>query len=95
MEVVGKITHESEKNEELFDLILGSLNKLKSETKLKEMRLDFVLKLLIIMGYWPHGQKLANPDEALEEVIERQIYSERVGRRMLEKADKQEDDQVD
>jgi DNA repair protein RecO (recombination protein O) len=95
MEVVGKITHESEKNEELFDLILGSLNKLKSETKLKEMRLDFVLKLLIIMGYWPHGQKLANPDEALEEVIERQIYSERVGRRMLEKADKQEDDQID
>jgi len=84
MEVIGKITHESEKNEELFDLILENLNKLKTETKLKEMRLDFILKLLTTMGYWPYGQKLSNPDEALEEVIERQIYSERVGKRMLE-----------
>jgi len=84
MEVIGKITHEQERNIELFDLILSSLNKLKTETKLKELRLDFILKLLTIMGYWPHGRKLPNPDEVLEEVIERQIYAERVGKRMLE-----------
>jgi DNA repair protein RecO (recombination protein O) len=87
MEVIGKITHEQEQNIELFDLILSNLDKLKTETKLKELRLDFILKLLTIMGYWPHGRNLPNPDEVLEEVIERQIYSERVGRRVLEKTD--------
>jgi DNA repair protein RecO (recombination protein O) len=84
MEVIGKITHENEQNIDLFNLILDSLNKLKTETRLKEFRLDFVLKLLTIMGYWPRGQKLPNPDEVLEEVIERQIYAQRVGKRMLE-----------
>ncbi|HKB88264.1 MAG TPA: DNA repair protein RecO [Patescibacteria group bacterium] len=85
MEVVGKITHENEQNHELFNLILSSLNKLKTENKLKELRLNFVTNLLRIMGYWPHGQTLPNPDEVLEEVIERKIYSERVGRRILAK----------
>lgn len=85
MEVIGKITHEQEQNAELFDLILSSLNKLKTEIKLKKLRLDFVENLLVLMGYWPHGRCLPNPDEVLEEVIERQIYSERVGRKVLEK----------
>jgi DNA repair protein RecO (recombination protein O) len=84
MEVVGKITHEQEQNIDLFNLILDSLNKLKTETKLKELRLDFIFKLLTTMGYWPRGQELPNPDEVLEEVIERQISSIRVGKRMLE-----------
>ncbi len=83
MEVVGKITHEGENNDELFNLILSSLNKLKVASKLKELRLYFVLKLLTLMGYWPDGQKLLNPDEVLEEVIEREISSARVGKRML------------
>jgi DNA repair protein RecO (recombination protein O) len=84
MEVIGKITHEQEQNIDLFNLIFDTLNKLKTETKLKELRLNFILKLLTTMGYWPHGQDLPNPDEVLEEVIERQIYAERVGKRMLE-----------
>lgn len=83
MEVIGKITHENEKNQELFDLILDSLNKLKGETKLKTLRFDFIQKLLTLMGYWPEGKVLTSPDEVLEEVIERQISSVRVGKRML------------
>jgi DNA repair protein RecO (recombination protein O) len=85
VEVVGKITHEGERNDELYALILTSLGKLKTATKLKQLRFDFILNLLTAMGYWPRGQKLPNPDEALEEVIERQVYSERVGRRILAK----------
>jgi len=84
MEVVGKITHENEKNQELFDLILGSLNKLKKETKLKTLRMAFIQDLLTLMGYWPKEKTLTNPDEILEEVIERQISSVRIGKRMLE-----------
>jgi DNA repair protein RecO (recombination protein O) len=84
MEVIGKITHENEKNQELFCLILESLNGLKQGSKLKQLRFNFIQELLTMMGYWPEGQKLPNADEVLEEVIERQIYSERVGRRVLE-----------
>jgi DNA repair protein RecO (recombination protein O) len=83
MEVVGKITHENEKNQELFDLILSSLNKLKDETKLKKFRYEFIGKLLVLMGYWPDKKILTNPDKVLEEVIEKQISSVRVGKRVL------------
>jgi hypothetical protein len=83
MEVVGKITHEGEKNGELYDLIISSLTKLKTGVKLKDMRFDFIKNILTIMGYWPIGQELKDPDKVLEEVIERQISSVRVGKRML------------
>ncbi len=82
-EVVGKITHEGEVNERLFDLILENLEKLKSETELKKLRLDFILRLLILLGYWPAEKQLLDIDNKLEEVIERQINSVRVGRMML------------
>jgi DNA repair protein RecO (recombination protein O) len=84
MEVIGRITHEGEKNLELFALMLAGLNKLKVETKLKELRTNFVIDVLVTLGYWPHDRELSNPDEVLEEVIERQISSARVGKRMLE-----------
>ncbi|HET7099484.1 MAG TPA: DNA repair protein RecO [Patescibacteria group bacterium] len=84
MEVINKITHEGESNTNLFNLILNSLTSLKTAKKLKVLRLDFISKLLILMGYWPHGVLLPNPDEELEKVVERQIYSKRVGKRMIQ-----------
>jgi len=83
-EVIGRITHEGEKNEGLYDLIIENLDRLKTETKLKKMRFEFITDLLTLLGYWPDGLKLANPDEKLAEVIERQVSSVRVGKRMLE-----------
>ncbi|HUC95142.1 MAG TPA: DNA repair protein RecO [Candidatus Saccharimonadales bacterium] len=87
MEVIGRITHEGEENADVYNLLFDSLQKLKSTKMLKKLRLNFVTELLITMGYWPRERVLTFPDEKLEEVIERQIYSERVGKRMLEKAD--------
>lgn len=84
MEVIGKITHEGEPNPELFNLLLHFLQNLDLTNNLKELRMDFILKLLTLMGYWPIGTKMNDADEALEEVIERQISSMRVGKRMLE-----------
>jgi len=84
MEVIGRITHEGEENIEVYNLLLGTLQKLKSAMMLKELRLRFITDLLIKLGYWPIGKVLSFPDEKLEEVIERQIYSERVGKRMVE-----------
>jgi DNA repair protein RecO (recombination protein O) len=82
-EVIGRITHEGEPNLELFNLILEYLNKLKTAKKLRSLRLIFILKLLTVLGYWPEGKILPDPDKKLEEVIERQIYSSRVGKRMV------------
>jgi DNA repair protein RecO (recombination protein O) len=82
-EVVGRITHEQEPNLDLFNLIVRYLSDLKTATELKKLREGFIGELLVLMGYWPKGVKLDNPDEKLEEVIERQINSVRVGKMML------------
>lgn len=82
-EVVGRITHEGEQNTELFDLILESLEKLKATNSLRRLRLTFIRNLLVLLGYWPEEKVLGDPDTQLTEVIERQISSVRVGKRML------------
>lgn len=82
-EVIGKITHEHERNDGIFELILNYLEKLQFETRLKSLRLNFILELLTITGFWPKGKILVSPDEKLEEVIERSINSIRVGRKIL------------
>jgi DNA repair protein RecO (recombination protein O) len=84
MEVVGRITHEGEENVKVYDLLLDTLQKLKSAKMLKKLRLSFITDLLITLGYWPSDKTLFSPDEKLEEVIERAIYSERVGKRMIQ-----------
>ena len=84
MEVIGRITHGGEEKTEVYNLLLTSLQKLQTTKLLKKLRLDFIADLLITLGYWPVDKPLNYPDEELEEVIERQIYSERVGKRMIE-----------
>ena len=83
MEVVGRTTHEGEEHNELFELIKEYLEKLSLEKNLKELRLDFIEKLLTILGFWPKGKALADPDRFLENVIERNISSVRVGKQLL------------
>lgn len=83
MEVVGKITHEGEGNLGVYELLENSLERLKGTIHLKDLRLEFINNLLILLGYWPENKALDNPDAKLEEIIERQIYSERVGKRMI------------
>ena len=83
-EVTGKITHDGEPNLEVFNLLTENLEKLKSAKELKTLRLDFIFRMLTILGFWPRGKTLSNPDEKLEEVIERQLTSVRVGKLMLQ-----------
>ena len=58
MEVVGRITHEGESNLELFNLLSSALTELETARELKKLRLDFVLQLLTLLGYWPKGAAL-------------------------------------
>lgn len=83
MEVIGKISHEDEENTELYNHLLDYMDKIKVENKLKKLRTDFVVNLLKILGYWPKDKDLPFPDEKLEEVLERQLHSVRVGKKML------------
>lgn len=83
MEAIGRTSHENEPNHEVFDLLLSYLNELKDGSQLKKLRLDFILKLLIIQGFWPKGKPMDNPDYVLEDVVEREMNSFRVGKKLL------------
>lgn len=84
VEVLSKATHEGEENSELFDFVCNVMEKLKTAKKLRDLRLEFVTGILKILGYWPKNKTIDSPDERLDEVLERQIYSKRVGKLMLE-----------
>ncbi|QQG41143.1 MAG: DNA repair protein RecO [Candidatus Woesebacteria bacterium] len=82
-EIVGRITHDGETNVDLYNLILGYLNQLKKTKKLKDLRMNFIYSLLTTLGFWPKGKTLTDADQILEETIERKVFSQRVGKRMV------------
>lgn len=79
-EVTGRITNEYEPNSAIYDLLLESLKKLMVTSKLKNLRLEFIERILTISGFWPNGKVMKNHDSLLEEALERQIFSHRVGK---------------
>jgi DNA repair protein RecO (recombination protein O) len=83
MEVVGRITKEEERNVKFYSHILKNVRKLAKATSLRQLRKDFVYDSLVLLGYWPKGKPMDNPDAILEEVIEREISSVRVGKKLL------------
>lgn len=84
IEVVNKITHDGEKNQELYDLLTEYLEILKTRKALKTLRLDFVKQTLIILGYWPEAEVNLDPELELDNVIERKLFTLRVGKKVLE-----------
>lgn len=82
-EVLGKVLHENEPHEEIFLLMLQNLDKVSKESNLKQIRLEFIEKLLVLLGFWPIDKPLDNPDIKLEEVLERKLNSVRVGKKLL------------
>lgn len=84
MEVLGKAVHEGEANPELYNFLSEEMEKLKTTKALKKLRLGYITGLLRLLGFWPKDRELNFPDEKLDEVLERQIYSKRVGKIMLE-----------
>jgi len=82
MEVVGRVSPQEEVNENLFRLLGRYLTRLEKTNKLKKLRSDFVYELMVLIGFWPEGTEMKNPDKALEEVLERKLNSLRVGKRL-------------
>ena len=83
MEVVGRVTSEDEKNEELYSLLTEYLDKLRSPTSLGNLRKNFVRDILTLIGFWPKDKPMENPDYVLEDVVEREMFSARVGKKLL------------
>ena len=83
MEVVGRVTREDKKNENFFTLILKYLQNLKTTKSLRKLREEFIFQTLVLLGFWPKGRRMDNPDKILENVVEREINSIRVGKKLL------------
>lgn len=82
LEIIQKIMHDQEENLSIYSLLNGFLTRLKTENGLKNLRADFAKRLLVLLGYWPVGQTLPNPDEKLEEVLERDLVSIKIGKKI-------------
>lgn len=80
VETVQKLTQEEEKNEKFYSLLVKSLERLRLKPNLKAQRQQFVYNTLVLMGYWPEGKPLQNFDQVLEDVVEREMTSKRVGK---------------
>ena len=83
MEVVGRTTHEGEKNPSLYSHLLKNLRMLKVSDSLKNLRKTFVYEALVLLGFWPKGKPMGNHDYVLEDITERELSSARVGKKLL------------
>ena len=85
MEATGRVTHDEEKNEPLYELILLYMGKLQflQGVSLKKLRSDFVYDCLVLLGFWPKGKIMTDSDRILAEIAERDISTIRVGKKLL------------
>jgi len=74
-----------QKNDRLFELLISYLKKVENnqETSLKELRSDFIMEVLVLLGFWPLGKKMEDPDKVLVEITEREMSTIRVGKKIL------------
>lgn len=81
-EVTDKLTQPGEPDPVLFGLLAKYISRLQETNKLKKLREKFILEILVLLGYWPDGKFMIDPDAALEEVVERRVNSARVGKKL-------------
>lgn len=82
-EIIGRISSENQPNTEAYDLLLTTLTNLTKSNDLKGLRRDFVLNSLVIFGFWEKDRKITDPDILLSQVLERELNSVRVGKKVL------------
>lgn len=83
MEAVGRLTREDEESKALFEFTVNFLSKLKETKNIKNLRHIFIFELLVLLGFWPRNKKLKDPDGVLEDIVEREMSTRRVGKRVL------------
>ena len=81
-EVIGRTTRDNEKNTNLYLHLLNNLLILQNTTQLKKLRREFAIKTLELLGFWPKNREITNPDNLIEELLERKLGSVRVGKKL-------------
>ncbi len=84
VEAVDKLTREGEKNIHLYISLVNCLEEIGELNSLRKLREDFITDSLVLLGFWPKGKLMPYPDRALENVVEREMVSKRVGKRVLD-----------
>ncbi|MBN1169196.1 DNA repair protein RecO [Candidatus Woesebacteria bacterium] len=83
IETLDKLTQEEEKNFVLFKTIEDYLSRLEEEQLLRRLKEEYIFKLLTELGFWPAEEMIYDHDKVLEEIIEREIGSRRVGKKLF------------
>ena len=80
LETARRLTEEEEQQREFYAYLLQSFDRLVTTEKLRSFRKSFIRESLTIMGFWPDGKELEDPDSELEKVVEREMTTKRVGK---------------
>jgi DNA repair protein RecO (recombination protein O) len=83
LEVVNKITRDDDENAAVYDLLTSAIDELRRSSVSKKNREKFIKILLTELGYWPTDKVLKDADGVLAGIIEREISSFDVGRKLL------------
>lgn len=81
-ETVARLTRDGEENRPLFTLLTTSLASLAQSTGLGTKRKKFIEKALVQLGYWPADKVMTGHDKILETVVEREMVTARVGKKL-------------
>ncbi len=83
METVRRLTEEEVPLPGYFGFVLNAMTKLQHTSKLRSFRKEFIRGSLVELGFWPKGKELDDPDGELEGIVEREMTTKRVGKKML------------
>jgi len=83
LETVGRLTRDSERNEQFFFLLLNALEDLQRTKFLRKLREKFIKDSLVLLGFWPKNKSLLEHDKVLESIVEREMTSLRVGKKLI------------
>jgi DNA repair protein RecO (recombination protein O) len=83
VEVINKVVREQEENSDLYKFLIEFLERLGADENLRDLRAEFVKRLLVLIGFWPKDRPLPDYDSVLEKVLERKISSAKIGKKIL------------
>ena len=78
VELVDQLTPDGQINRQVFDLLVGALDKLRARrSELGAITQDFEVELLRLLGFWSDKVDIKNVKGYIEEIIERELKSSR------------------
>lgn len=82
-EVVMKLTEPDSKSYQLFETLNYYFDQLNQSNSLQKTRRDFIYDILVDLGFWPEGQIMQNPDQELQEIVDRKLNTPDIARKIL------------